>query len=305
MIANRFFSHTTLFLGCLLLALSAVSCNKSGPVSNGSSAQASGKRYQLKGKVVSIDKQAGSASVDAEAIPGFMDAMTMPYPVQPASALDQLSAGDAITADVVVDGDKYWLENVKVTQHATAPPAKPTAALHIPAVNEAVPDFKLINQNGRQISLNRYRGKALLVTFIYTRCPFPDFCPRVSGEFAQINRELHSNTKLFRQTHLLSISIDPKHDTPAVLRQYGYDCSGIKQPVLFNHWEFAAPSAAQLPRIANFFGLTVAEEGGLITHSLSTAVIGPDGRIFKWYPGNDWQPSDLIRDAASAMHPTV
>ncbi len=173
MIANRFFSPTTLFLGCLLLALSAASCNKPAPASNPSSAQAPGKRYQLKGRVVSVDKPAGSVSVDAEAIPGFMDAMTMPYPVQPVSLLDQLSTGDAITADVVVSGDKYWLENVKVTEHATAPPAKPTAALHIPAVNEPVPDFKLINQSGKQISLDRYRGKALLVTFIYTRCPFP------------------------------------------------------------------------------------------------------------------------------------
>ncbi len=297
-------SQTVLAFVCLSM-LAAVSCNKPAPpATNAPTASPTAKHYHLKGKVISIDKQAGSANVDADAIPGFMDSMTMPYDIKPASQLDQIAVGDTIEADVVLDNDKYWLENVHVTQHSTATPAKPTTEFHIPSPGEAVPDFAFTNQSGKHISLKQYRGKALLVTFIYTRCPFPDFCPRVSSQFAEIDRKLRADPALDGKTHLLSISFDPAHDTPKVLRAYGFSCAGSKQPALFQHWEFAVPSAAELPKIANFFGFTYESDGGLITHSLSTAVIGPDGRILKWYHDADWQPSDLLKAAADALHST-
>jgi protein SCO1/2 len=101
----------------------------------------------------------------------------------------------------------------------------------------------------------------------------------------------------------LSVSFDPEHDTPKVLRDYGFSVAHTHEPALFSRWEFAAPPAADLPRISDFFALTIKPEGGMITHNLSTAVIGPDGRIVKWYHGSDWQPSDLIKDAAGARAP--
>jgi protein SCO1/2 len=259
-------------------------------------------RHALKGKIVSIDKPGGTINVDSEAIPGFMDAMTMPYPVKPASQLDQLAAGDSISADVVQQNGKYWLENVRVVGHTSEPAAKSSAAFHVPAPGEAVPDFQFTNQSGRRISLREYRGKVLLLTFIYTRCPFPDYCPRISGEFAEINRQLQADPALAPKTHLLSISFDPSHDTPKVLRAYGLSCAGTKQPALFEHWEFAVPAAARLPQIAQYFALSYTQDGAAITHSLSTAVIGPKGRIYRWYHGNDWQPSQLIKDASDALH---
>ena len=198
-----------------------------------------------------------------------------------------------------MQGDDSWIENVVVTGHSTPP--KPTAQLHIPSAGDAVPDFKFVNQDNRPISLQRYRGQALLLTFIYTRCPFPDFCPRLSRQFAEINRQLASDPALQSKTHLLSISFDPEHDTPKVLRAYAFSCSGNPSPSLFQHWEFAAPHSADLAAIANFFGLDYDQDGAAITHSLSTAVIGPDGRIFKWYHDSAWQPSDLIKDAADAL----
>jgi len=277
-----------LFSVGLVLVLS-VSCNK--PVQ---------KRYHLTGRVVSTDKRSHSVMVDGDDIPGFMAAMTMPYTVKDDSLLDKLSPGDQITADVVVSGDSSWLENIVVTGHS-APP-KPTSELHIPAPGEAVPDFKFVNQDGRRISLDQYRGKALLLTFIYTRCPFPNFCPRVSHEFAEINRQLEGDATLSGKTHLLSVTFDPAHDTPKVLRAYGFSCAGGKQPSLFRHWEFAAPRVADLPAIARFFAVSYSQEGNVINHSLSTAVIGPDGRIFKWYHGVDWQSSELLKDAADALH---
>jgi protein SCO1 len=258
--------------------------------------------------VISIDTQAQSAVIDADAIPGFMDAMAMPYKIKPSATLPHLIPNDSISADVVVaqpatkddDVPDYWLENVKVTAHTD--PSPTANALHMPTPGEPVPDFSLTNQNGKHISLKQYRGNVLLVTFIYTRCPFPDFCPRMTSNFAEIYKQLATNPAL-AGTHLLSISFDPEQDTPKVLRDYAFSAAHTHDPALFTRWEFAAPTAADLPRIADFFALTIKPEAGLITHTLSTAVIAPDGKIVKWYHGGDWQVSDLIKDAAAATAP--
>jgi protein SCO1 len=296
----KFDSFHRSFRHFLFLALGAIlafspACNRS---------QSSAKRYSLKGKVISVDKNAGTANIDNEPVAGFMDKMIMPYKIKPVSALDQLQPGDSITADVVVDSDKYWLENVKVTAHSKPSADKPAAAVHIPEPGDQVPDFKLVNQSGKSISLRQYRGEILILTLIYTRCPFPDFCPRVSHEFAAIEHQMGADPRRYGKTHLLSVSFDPLHDTPRVLRAYGFSCAGSKDPAVFEHWEFAAIPQTELSEFAHYFALTYEQDGGLITHSLSTAVISPDGKIFKWYHGSDWQASDLLSDIA-ASHPTV
>ncbi len=229
-----------------------------------------------------------------------MDAMAMSYKVKDAGELKKLSAGDSIAADVVVANEDYWLENVKVTGHKAPAADPPGAAAHVPAPGEEVPDFQFTNQSGQRVSMRQYRGKVLLVTFIYTRCPFPDFCPRMSKNFAEIYRQLGKDTALSGKTHLLSISFDPAQDTPQVLRDYAFSVAGSKQASVFERWEFVAPRAADLPRIANYFALAYKPESGLITHTLSTAVIGPDGKIVKWYHGGDWQPPELVKDATDA-----
>ncbi len=186
---------------------------------------AAAKRYPFTGRIISIDTRAESALIDGDNIPGFMDPMAMSYKIKPASDLRELAPGDSISAEVVViepatkNEDAvpdYWLENVKVTAHAKTPPAKGASELHVPAPGEDVPDFAFTNQDGKRISLKQYRGKTLFVTFIYTRCPFPDFCPRVSSNFNEIYKQLGTNPSL-AGAHLLSISFDPGHDTPKVL----------------------------------------------------------------------------------------
>jgi len=137
------------------------------------------------------------------------------------------------------------------------------------------------------------------VTFIYTRCPFPDFCPRMSSNFDEVYKQLGTNPSL-ANAHLVSISFDPEHDTPKVLREYAFSVAHTHDAALFRSWEFVVPRAADLPKIADYFALTVKPEGGLITHNLSTAVIGPDRKIVAWYHGGDWQVSDLIKDVGSA-----
>ena len=281
----------------LLLTLAACTRHSSQPVL---------KRYPFTGRVVSIDHQNQTAIIDGDAIPGFMDAMAMSYTIKPASMLNQLVAGDSISAEVVVaqansenSAPEYWLENVKVTGHS-ATPSTAANAPHMPAPGEDVPDFSFTNQSGQRISLRQYRGKVLFMTFIYTRCPFPDYCPRMSSNFAEIYRQLGTNPSL-ANTRLLSISFDPEHDTPRILRQYGFSVAHTHTPALFSRWEFAVPGSADLPRLAGFFALETKTDGGVIIHSLSTTVIGPDGKVVNWYHGNDWQVSDLIRDAGDAL----
>jgi protein SCO1/2 len=260
------------------------------------------KHYPLSGTIASIDKPGLSLVINGDAVPGFMAAMAMPYKVKNAAELTSLAPGDFISADIVLQNNDYWLENIRVTQHSNTPPPAPTSELHLPSSGEEVPNFELTNQSGMRIFLHQYRGKVLLVTFIYTRCPFPDYCPRVTGQFAAVNNQLKANPALSSKTHLLSISFDPQHDTPKVLRDYGFRWMESKQPPAFDRWEFAVPPAAQLAKVAQFFGLTYTQDGGVVGHSLSTAVIGPDGRIFSWYHGNQWQASDLVKDAADALH---
>ena len=232
----------------------------------------------------------------------------MEYKTKPAGAVHQLSPGDSISADiVVVDHDPRdenaesdcWLENVKVTAHAAQPPAAAANALHTPSPGESVPDFSFTNQDGKKISLSQYAGKTVFITFIYTRCPFQDFCPRMSSNFAEIDKQLATNPAL-AHTHLLSVSFDPEHDTPKVLRDYAFSVAHTKDSALFKSWEFAVPPADELPKLEDFFALTVKPENGLITHNLSTAVISPDGKIVSWYHGGDWQVSDLMKDATGA-----
>ena len=293
----------TLIFGCSCVLL-PVACTRPKPAEPQVGATSSSpevKRYALKGKIVSLDPQTAQADIDAEAIPGFMDAMVMPYKIKDSAQFQKLNVGDSISAEVVVQGHDYWLENVKFVTPAAAAPPKSASAVHIPAEGELVPDFELINQNGRHIRLAQYRGLTLLLTFIYTRCPFPDYCPRVNHEFATIDAQLRAQPPLYRATHIISISFDPAHDTPKVLRRFGRPYAG-QGAIPFAHWEFAVAPAAQLPSLANFFGFTYKEEGGLITHSLSTAIIGPDGRIVRWYHGNEWQASGLLKDVSDSLH---
>ncbi len=289
----------SLLLLCSVLVFSS-SCHRS-------KAQAT-KRYPFTGRIVSIDTQSGSATIDGDLIQHFMDPMVMTYKIKPPSMLQQLSPGDSISAEVVVvdhdprdeeaDSD-YWLENVKVTAHAKQPPAVAPGSFHMPSPGEEVPDFAFTNQDGKRISLHQFRGKVLLITFIYTRCPFQDFCPRMSSNFNDIYKQAGTDPSL-ANAQLLSVSFDPKHDTPKVLRDYGFSVAHTHDAALFRRWQFAAPKTADFPKIADFFAVTVKPEGGMITHNLSTAIIGPDGKIVKWYHGGDWQVSDLIKDAASA-----
>lgn len=257
------------------------------------------KVYHLRGKVVSTDAAKGEVTLDHGAIPGFMDAMTMPYKLKDASILGELHPGDAITADVLVSQDQdadVLLDHIVVIAQGK-PDYRPKVIYHVPAPGDAVPDFKLRNQDGRPIHLGQFKGKALVVTFIYTRCPLPDFCPRVTRNFASLEKQLAGTPALYAKTHLLSISFDPEHDTPTRLRAYGATYIGSDAKTAFAHWDFAVPDKPVLIEMAKFFDLGMSQnEDSTITHTLSTTLIGPNGKVVHFYPGNEWTPEQVLAD---------
>ena len=257
------------------------------------------KVYKLRGKVVSTDAAKGEVTLNHEAIVGFMEAMTMPYKLKDPSILGELHSGDVITADVLVsqdpDGD-VLLDHIVVVAQAK-PDYLPKVSYHVPAPGDPVPDFKLRNQDGRPIHLGQFRGKALLVTFIYTRCPLPDFCPRVTRNFAVVDKQLAADPALYSRTHLVCVSFDPEHDTPERLRAYGATYIGSDTKSAFTHWDFAVPEKPVLAEMAKFFDLGITNEAdSTITHSLSTTLIGPDGKVVRFYPGNEWTAEQVLGD---------
>ena len=147
------------------------------------------------------------------------------------------------------------------------------------------------------IHLHQFRGQDLLITFIYTRCPLPNFCPRVTHNFADINRQVASNPGLYGKTHLLCVSFDPDNDTPGRLRAYGASYIGNDGKEAFARWDFAVPDKPLLAKMAQYFdvGLTTAADGS-ITHTLSTTFVGRDGKVVKFYPGNDWTVAQVLAD---------
>ena len=257
------------------------------------------KVYHLRGKVVSTDAAKGEAMLNHEAIPGFMDAMTMSYKLKDASILGELHPGDVITADVLVSQDpdaEILLDHIVVVAQAK-PDYKPAVSYHVPSPGDAAPDFKLRNQDGRPIHLGQFRGKALLVTFIYTRCPTPEFCPRMTHNFAALEKLLAADPGLDAKSHLLTVTFDPVHDTPERLRAYGITYMGSDAKNKFVHWEYAVPDKSSLNEMSRFFDLgTTSTPDTMIIHSLSTTLIGPDGKVVRFYPGNEWTPEQVLAD---------
>lgn len=282
----------------------ATGCHKQQATPSDSAAESSYKIYKLRGKVVSTNPATGEVTINHEAIPGFMEAMTMPYKLKDPNILSELHPGDVLTADLLVSQESdadVFLDHIVVVAQGK-PDYKPATIYHVPEKGDAVPDFKLRNQDGRIIHLNQFRGKDLLITFIYTRCPLPNFCPLVTRNFANIDKQLSADPKLKGKTHLLCVSFDPEHDTPERLKAYGEQYIGSNAKTAFANWDFAVPDPAVLKEMAKFFDVGVTtEQDQTITHTLSTTLVGRDGKVVKFYPGNEWTPDQVVGDVKQSL----
>ena len=283
-------------LGCLLLGCLMPGAGCRGKQAN--SGTAGPERHVVRGQVLSVNPAEGTVLLAHEAIAGFMPAMTMDYKVADPAALGELHPGDRIGADLLNDRDAAGPLNLRLTEmdvlQQARPDYLPAVAFHVPAPGETVPNFALLNQSGKTLHLEQFRGKVVLLTFIYTRCPLADFCPRMSRNFADIDKRLQGDPALYAKTHLLTVSFDPAYDTPAVLRSYGGAYTGQYTRERFEHWDFAAPSQADLPKLEQWFDEGVTGTGKQLQHSLATAVVGKDGKVIAFYPTNDWKVDEVL-----------
>ncbi len=282
----------------LIALLFMIGCQPNPKTANNSDV----KRFPFTGKVISVNKEAKKATIAHEAVADYMPAMTMEFPIHEDWVWNDLTPGSEIHAELVVDNtakDPYWLEKIGIVA-AADPNQTPTPDARI---GKEVPDLTLTNQDGKRISMKDFRGKALALTFIYARCPLPDYCIRMSMHFSDVANQLKSDAELKDKVRLLSISFDPENDTPEKLRQYGAGYLGNQNPPDFSIWQLAVGNDTEVRKIADFFGLdyTVDQSNKTqIIHNLRTAVISPDGKVTKIFAGNEWTPKQLIDELRSA-----
>jgi len=267
-----------------LLLLAIAGCHSKKP------AEAE-RRFPIEGRVVSLDAAAKTITLNHHEVVGYMKAMTMPFDVRDEWVFKVVHPGDTVQATLVVS-DEAYLENISVTQSSTTADLSNTAPIRQPQKGDQVPDFHFVNQEGRSIDLAQFRGQPLLVTFIYSRCPMPDFCIRMSNNFAEVARILQQNNPAaFAKLQMLSISIDPEFDNPKVLNDYGKRYAGSVDPSL-KRWTFATGKAADIRKSAEYFGLSYQSQSGQIVHDLRTALLDSNGKIAEFYTGNQWRPSE-------------
>ncbi len=262
------------------------------------------RRYKLTGKVLNADKSRRRVQVAHNPISDtqgetYMEAMTMDFALRDEALYDEMKSGDEISATLVIDKGRSYLDEVSLSRPMSgdsAAAASRAAALIEPQPGTTIPNFTLVNQDGKNINLADYKNRVLLLTFIYTRCPLPDYCPLMSENFAAINKTLAARPDLRDRVRLLSVTFDPLYDTPAVLREYAarYDAQASSSPRI---WEFATGTSAQISDVAKLFNLSYTPAAdGTINHSLKTALIDPNGKLIKLYRDNGWTPQEVTRD---------
>lgn len=255
------------------------------------------RQYELRGQVLAIDRAKNEITIKHDDIVGFMPAMTMPFRVKDGKLVEDRVPGDLVTATLVIEDTDAYLAAVTKIGYAgvAASPPLPSATggLELLKTGEPVPDQAFVDQDGRTRSLSSWKGRALAITFIYTRCPYPTFCPLMDRRFAAIQNAVMDDPALRRQVHLLSVSFDPDYDTPEVLRRHAA-LRGADRSV----WSYVTGDRDEIDRFAARFGVSIVRghTPADLTHTLRTAVVDREGRLLTVHTGNDWAPDAVVRD---------
>lgn len=273
----------------------------------------SAQQYSVSGLLISVDPAQKTMAVSCNAIPGFMDAMVMPFEVQDRRALDGLQPGMAIEFRLVVGKDSSYAENILVRKFEsaeqdpfTAHQLKNLQALVAPksataaglAVGQSVPDFTLVDQNRQAVSLRQFAGKVVAINFIYTRCALPQFCYRQSNNFALLQKRFSDRTG--HDLVLLTLSFDPVHDQPEVLAAAAKNWKADAHT-----WHFLTGTASEVKQVCNRFGVEAWTDEGLMIHSLHTVVVDRQGNLAANLEGNQFtaqQLGDLVETVMNRGH---
>ncbi|HTM25448.1 MAG TPA: SCO family protein [Vicinamibacterales bacterium] len=261
------------------------------------------RQYPIRGQILGIGTTRPDGRTEVtiknDDIPGFMPAMTMPYTVKDRGLLAGVGPGDLFVGKLVLEGNDAYLSAIAKTGHAPLP--ADARAVPIPDVmqpGDLVPDDPLEDQEGTTRRLSDWRGRALAVTFVYTRCPLPDFCPLLDRQFGALQKAVKEDPALHDRVHLASITFDPSHDTPAIIRAHA-SARGADPAI----WSYLTGSPAAIGHVTSRFGVsTIFEKDApqTITHNLRTAIVDRHGRLVTIYSGNDWTPDALLKDLRDA-----
>lgn len=281
-------------------------CDHSRPVTEGHKADSAQRApdfstnvtmYQVKGVLEEVRSEGWKALIAHEDIPGYMDAMTMLLDVKNTNELAGLKPGDQITFRMLVTDDDGWIDHVRRTGTTNAPVAAPPPVVKVEELKTGavLPDYTLTNQLGQAIQLSHFQGRALAFTFIFTRCPFPTFCPRMNNNFAQVQK-LMSERQSGTNWHLLSISFDPEFDTPERMAIYSQNYH--PDPT---HWSFATAADETIRKLGGLFGLAYSKDEALFSHNVRTVVVDVQGRVQTVFTNNEWKPGELADVLQTAM----
>ena len=276
----------------LLPALVMFGCERPSPRSVPDAPRVS--TYEARGVMRKMDVPRGKAVIAHDAIADYMEAMTMEFDVADAESLTALKPGDAITFRLTVNETRSWIDQLRKTGRGEMA-ALPTTDMGSLPPGAPLPDCALVDQRGAAFRLSDFKGRALAITFIFTRCPLPDFCPRMNRNFAEVQRELSADGA-GANWHLLSISFDPEYDTPERLAEYArpYEIDAA-------HWTFATGATEDIRKLSGAFGLMIARNGAQIDHTLRTVVVDAAGRVQKVFAGNEWKAAELTGEMRRAM----
>jgi protein SCO1/2 len=274
-------------IGCL--ALGVFGCERS--THPGETVQ----HYETRGVVRGFSPDRSTIEIQHENISGFMPSMTMPFVARDQKRIADLKIGDAISFRMTVTQRDFWIDHVKKIPREDVDVAEPKHTPSFSAERDArlkegdqMPRFSLTDQNGQGISLDTFRGQPFVLTFVFTRCPVPNFCPRMSNNFEELQTAIKTGSATLATTRLLSITLDPDYDTPKILSDYA----------AFRHadrriWTFATGRAREIDALTGGFSVYRQTEGGTISHGLATALINRDGKIEKIWRGNAWTPAEV------------
>jgi protein SCO1/2 len=258
--------------------------------------------FQVKGVVVELEPDGKTVKIKHDKIPGYMDAMVMPFEVKDTNELSGLVAGDSVSFRMIVTDTDGWIDRIgklDLPRTNSPPSTGPFRVVRdVEPINEGdlLPEYHFINQEGQPISTTQFKGKALAITFLFTRCPFPTYCPLMSRNFSEVQQKLLGKVNGPRNWHLLTISFDPEFDKPSVLKSYatGYGYNP-------EHWTFVTGELIDITAIAEQLGLSFwRDENTLISHNLRTAIIDASGRVQKIYVGNQWTSDEVVEEMVTA-----
>ena len=279
------------YAGIILLLAAVAGCSRAPEA----------REYELKGQILAVRPERSEVLIRHEDIKGFMPGMTMPFKVKDLALIEGAKPGDLVTATLVVADVEAHLSSLTRTGHTPLDEPAPAAPPEILEPGDLVPaDVPLVNQDGAAATLSSFRGHRVALTFIYTRCPLPDFCPLMDRHFAAVQKEITS-TPALADVRLVTMTLDPEYDTPPVLKPYAARLGA--DPAV---WSFLTGTPADVARVAGEFGLYVERTPGNaieITHNLRTAVLDADGRVVKLHTGNSWTPAELLADLKATPAP--